>query len=206
MNRDFEWLKWVGLSVVVSILVAVYFVKNDKNIELNADTVYLGEKFVKVNSSDSSNAAQINYDQLVDVTHKTIPKIDQYKKNAEGVTQFLPLSMSPNFTPYKTWMSIKITAPTNTTSSWGSFLVEAYDAQSYEESKFMAFQACKEVWKNIDNRVPLVIDELSQKINNYEKQNSKAATRQIRYGYWVNLDASHYAEGYPIVCQIAVSK
>ena len=30
MNRDLEWLKWLGLSIVVSILVAVYFVKNNK--------------------------------------------------------------------------------------------------------------------------------------------------------------------------------
>lgn len=30
MNRDLEWLKWLGLSIVVSVLVAVYFVKNNK--------------------------------------------------------------------------------------------------------------------------------------------------------------------------------
>ena len=29
MDKDFEWLKWVGLSVVISILVAVYFVRNE---------------------------------------------------------------------------------------------------------------------------------------------------------------------------------
>ncbi|RZG77763.1 hypothetical protein [Acinetobacter sp. WCHAc060025] len=40
MGRDFEWLRWVGLSVVLSILGAVYFVnsKNHKNeIEVNQD-------------------------------------------------------------------------------------------------------------------------------------------------------------------------
>lgn len=31
MEKDFEWLKWVGLSIVISILVALYFVKDDKN-------------------------------------------------------------------------------------------------------------------------------------------------------------------------------
>lgn len=36
MNRDSEWLKWVGLSIAISILVAVYFVKSDKN-KINQD-------------------------------------------------------------------------------------------------------------------------------------------------------------------------
>lgn len=31
MGKDFEWLKWVGLSILISILVAVYFVKNNKH-------------------------------------------------------------------------------------------------------------------------------------------------------------------------------
>lgn len=33
MNRDSEWLKWVGFFLVISILVAVYFVKNTKSKE-----------------------------------------------------------------------------------------------------------------------------------------------------------------------------
>lgn len=48
MNREFEWLRWVGLSIVISILGAVYFVKNDKNkitqtnqdVQLQADQQY----------------------------------------------------------------------------------------------------------------------------------------------------------------------
>ena len=200
MDKDFEWLKWVGLSVVISILVAVYFVRNDKNI--NAHAVYSGEKFVKVNSG---NAAQISYDQLVDITHNTIPKIDQYKKDAKGATQFLPSSMSPNFTTYENWMSIKITAPIDNKNTWGSFLVEVYDKKSYEDSKFMAFQTCKEVWSNIDDRVPQVVDELALRIINYENNSQKAVTQHIRFGYSFRLDASHYNEGYPVVCQIHYS-
>ena len=38
MNRDFEWLKWVGFFIVISILVAVYFVKNNKNTEQADDS------------------------------------------------------------------------------------------------------------------------------------------------------------------------
>ncbi|AUX87170.1 hypothetical protein C3F34_14760 [Acinetobacter sp. ACNIH2] len=33
MGNDSEWLKWVGLSIVVSILVAVFFVKNNRHEE-----------------------------------------------------------------------------------------------------------------------------------------------------------------------------
>lgn len=33
MGKDLEWLKWLVLSIAVSILVAVYFVKNNKNTE-----------------------------------------------------------------------------------------------------------------------------------------------------------------------------
>ena len=28
MGKDSEWLKWVGFGIVISILVAIYFVKN----------------------------------------------------------------------------------------------------------------------------------------------------------------------------------
>lgn len=34
MGRDFEWLRWVGFFLVISILAAVYFVKNTKSKEV----------------------------------------------------------------------------------------------------------------------------------------------------------------------------
>lgn len=48
MENDSEWLKWVGLSIVISILAAVYFVTSDKNkvtqtnqnVQLKADQQY----------------------------------------------------------------------------------------------------------------------------------------------------------------------
>lgn len=48
MGNDSEWLKWVGLSIVLSILAAVYFVTSDKNkvtqtnqdVQLQADQQY----------------------------------------------------------------------------------------------------------------------------------------------------------------------
>lgn len=36
MRSDFEWLKWVGFFLVISILVAVYFVKNTKSKEVGS--------------------------------------------------------------------------------------------------------------------------------------------------------------------------
>lgn len=193
------------IILLLTFLLSIGCSKQDAQNSFSVDPSS-SQIFIKQKVNDDNKAASISYEELVEVTHKALSNIKQHQKNPEGVTQFIPSKMNSKFEPFQTWMSIKITTPQDYSSSWGTFIAEVYDAESYEESKFMSFQACKEVWKNIDDRVPLVIDELSQKISDYESRSSKAQTQQIRFGYWINLDASHYAEGYPVVCQIAISK
>jgi hypothetical protein len=55
-------------------------------------------------------------------------------------------------------------------------------------------------------RVPAVIDELAKRIDQYEKNGSSAMTQHIRYGYFFDLDARHYDEGYPVVCKFHTIK
>ena len=160
------------------------------------------QNFIKKEITDDSQAAQIDYEQLVVVTHNALSELKQHEKNSEGVIQFLPTPMQSKFEPFQTWMSVKISSSAKSTKAWGSFTAEVYD-KSYEKSKFMAFQACKEVWKNIDDRVPVVIDELAKRVTEYENSGSKPMTQHVRYGYMFDLDASHYKDGYPVVCQIS---
>ena len=84
--------------------------------------------------------------------------------------------------------------------------VEVYDSTSYEKSKQEAFDACKNIWKNIDGRIPNVIDELADHLKEYEQTNSSSITNRTRYGYMFLLDASHYQDGYPVVCTIGYDK
>jgi len=163
--------------------------------------------YVKKNYTESDPSAQLNFVQLAQIAINSLPAAQAtYNQDATEV-KFVPKGAQENstFIPFHDWYSIKIIRKSDS-ENWDNFLVEVFNKQGYEQSKIAAFNACKDVWKNIDNRLPLAIDELSQNVNDYEKQNSKAATQQMRYGYWINLDASHYKEGYPIVCQIAVSK
>lgn len=84
--------------------------------------------------------------------------------------------------------------------------VEVYNSTSYEKSKQEAFDTCKNIWKNIDGRIPNVIDEFVDRLKEYEQANSSATTNRIRYGYMFLLDASHYKDGYPVVCNIGYDK
>lgn len=77
MNQDFEWLKWVGLSVVVSILVVVYFVKNDKDKEAES-TINSLLPSVLVNQ-DNIEFAQNYFPQIQD----QCPGLGKYKEDWE---------------------------------------------------------------------------------------------------------------------------
>lgn len=78
MNQDFEWLKWVGLSIVVSILVAVYFVKNDEskisqvNQEIQFDTNKQYEKDSNAAIAEQQSFDQKAYDDKIAIATQTI--------------------------------------------------------------------------------------------------------------------------------------
>lgn len=102
-----------------------------------------------------------------------------------------------SFNPFNDWVSIKV-LHNKADQNVNHLTVEVYDHSSYQKSKKEAFDLCKNIWNNIDHRVPQVIDELVNRLD----QNSLATVSHIRYGYMYLLDASHYTDGYPIVCTV----
>ncbi|EPL0707004.1 hypothetical protein Q7567_08040 [Acinetobacter baumannii] len=162
--------------------------------------------YVNKHYAENDPAARLDFIQLSEIAIKSSPELQAgYNADATEV-KLLPKNISNSqFEKFKNWESIKIIRNADS-ENWKSFLVEVLDKQGYENSKKASFNTCKDVWKNIDNRVPAVIDELATKIEDYEKLNSTAATTQVRYGYLFNLDASHFQDGYPVVCMIAYDK
>ena len=163
--------------------------------------------YVKKDYAESDPPAQINFVQIAQVAINSFPDVQAtFNSNATEV-KLLSKSVHSDskFKTNEDWYSIKITRNVDS-ENWINFLVEIRDNKGYKQSKTAAFDACKFVWKNIDNRVPAVIDELAKRIDQYEKNGSSAMTQHIRYGYFFDLDARHYDEGYPVVCAISYDK
>jgi hypothetical protein len=164
------------------------------------------EPYVKKETSGDAPVA-LSFAQLLGVTEKILPNTLTMTDVAdEHLVQFKAKNLSSDFKKFNAWSSIKVIRSENDPTQWDYFLVEIHDTQSYDIAKLKAFQLCKEVWQHIDDRVPRAIDELAQLLVNYEKQAISAKTSQLRYGYVFDLDASHYHEGYPVVCGIAYDK
>lgn len=163
--------------------------------------------YVNKHYADNDPAARLNFIQLSEITINNLPAT-QASYNADATeVKLLPKSTASDnkFEKFNDWYSVKIIRDADS-ENWKSFIVEVLNKQGYEQSKKASFNVCKDVWKNIDNRVPAVIDELALKIKDYEKSNTSPATIQVRYGYRFNLDASHFKDGYPVVCAIAYDK
>lgn len=163
--------------------------------------------YVNKNYTESDSAAKIDFVQLTQVAIKNLSSMQVgYNSDATEV-KFLSNDVPSDvkFVPSKDWQSVKILRNKDS-EIWKSFIVEVFDLNGYEQSKTTSFNICKDIWKDIDNRVPPVIDELATRINEYEKAGSTPVTQHIRYGYFFDLDASHYNDGYPIVCSIAYDK
>ncbi|MGE8685124.1 MAG: hypothetical protein ACN6OV_11735 [Acinetobacter sp.] len=106
-----------------------------------------------------------------------------------------------SFNRFTDWISVKV-FHNKSNQNINHLTVEVYDHRSYQQSKQETLEVCKNIWNNIDHRVPKVIDELSDRLKKYESHNSSAVTSHIHHGYVYNLDASHYSDGYPIVCTV----
>lgn len=93
MEKDFEWLKWVGLSIVISLLVAMYFVKNKKNeetqvnqdVQLQADQQY-EEKLNQVAIAAHENQITAEYEKQNPAVPVAI-SINQTKEYIEQIEQ-----------------------------------------------------------------------------------------------------------------------
>lgn len=163
--------------------------------------------YVNKNYSESDSAAKIDFVQLTQIAIKNLSSMQVgYNPDATEV-KFLPSDVPSDvkFVSSTDWQSVKILR-NNDSEIWKSFIVEVFDRNGYEQSKTTSFKICKDIWKDIDNRVPPVIDELATRINEYEKTGKSSSTQHIRYGYLFNLDSSHFKDGYPVVCAIAYDK
>lgn len=163
--------------------------------------------YVNQNYSESDSAAKIDFVQLTQVAIENLSSMQVgYNPDATEV-KFLSKDepSDAKFVPSQDWQSVKILRNKDS-EIWKSFIVEIFNPNGYEQSKTTSFNICKEIWANVDNRVPPVIDELAARINEYDKAGSVPLTQHIRYGYFFDLDASHYKDGYPIVCAIAYAK
>ncbi|MFM6904747.1 MAG: hypothetical protein ACKOUU_01530 [Acinetobacter tjernbergiae] len=190
------------LLLLSVILLAACNKQDEPSVEPSKATII---PYVKKHHAKSDPPAQLDFLQLVQVVISSFPNAQaSYNSNATELrllSKHIP--SDSKFKTYENWYSIKITRNIDS-ENWSNFLVEIRDNQSYEQSKIDAFNACKNVWRNIDHRVPTVINELAGRINKYGK-NSSSATAQhiIRYGYLFNLDASHFNDGYPVSCSIS---
>lgn len=163
--------------------------------------------YVNKHYTENDPVAELDFIQISEVAINSLPNAQAgYNADATEV-KLLPkgTASDSNFAKFNDWYSVKIIRDAGS-ENWKSFITEVFDKQGYEQSKKASFNACKDVWKNIDNRVPAVIDELATKIKDYEKSNTSPATIHVRYGYRFNLDASHFKEGYPVVCAVAYDK
>lgn len=225
MNKDLDWLKWVGLFTVISIVVAVFYLKSQSK---NQESDKIQSTQVIDNSpqpmEDVQNALDfVQKQKEMAITYKAsdpVVRLDMLKfsaivrtiypnygvKNDIGTNGIFQFTASDNgqFVPFHRfddWISIKLSK--NKSNDNLSFMsVELYNKKSYEDSKRDAFELCKNIWSNIDHRVPAVIDELADRLVKYENSGSSAMTQHIRYGYRFDLDARHYYEGYPVVCGV----
>lgn len=157
--------------------------------------------------SETDPAVILNILDTFAITKSLYPNMAEQEFSQKHMFQ-MTNSSNGKITPFKVyqnWESIKAvyTEPNQVLKHIG---VEVYEENSYKEAKQKTFDMCKNIWRNIDNRIPPVIDELADRINKYEDQGSSAMTSHIRYGYLISLDASHYVDGYPVACNIGYEK
>lgn len=163
--------------------------------------------YIKKNYAESNSAAELDFVQLTQVANNNLSAM-KITYNADATEVKLLANDVPadiKFSPFTNWQSVKIIRSPES-ENWRNFLVEVFDSEGYEQSKSKALSMCKDVWNAIDNRVPAVVDELATRLHEYENSGMPPMTQHIRYGYFFNLDASHYKDGYPVVCSIAYDK
>lgn len=157
--------------------------------------------------TEDDPAVRLNAFEMLAILQSLYP---QFALESMAEKQKLQMTVSDTgkvkpFLAFHDWVSIK-TSYTEPNQKLDYVMIELYDKESYQIAKQNTFDMCKNIWKHIDARIPSVIDELSNRIENYEKNNSSAMTSYIRYGYLFSIDASHYKDGYPIVCTIRYDK
>lgn len=156
--------------------------------------------YVKQNYSESDPAAKLSVSQFTGVVKSIYPAYQISHSNDGGEVKFLPndVKADTKFVPNNNWYSIKIIKEPNT-ENWKGLIVEVFNKGSFEESKAVAAKDCQKIFGNIDNRVPAVLYDLENRLN--QSPNASISNRQ--YVYTFHLDASHYNQGYPVTCMVS---
>ncbi|EPL7761130.1 hypothetical protein PGK01_00150 [Acinetobacter baumannii] len=157
--------------------------------------------YVKQNYSESDPAAKLSVSQFANVVKSIYPAYQISHSSDGGEVKFLPndVKADTKFVPNNNWYSIKIIKEPNT-ENWKGLVVEVLNKESFEQSKTVAAKDCQKIFGNIDNRVPAVLYDLENHLN----QGSKTSISSHQYGYTFQLDASHYKEGYPVTCMVNI--
>lgn len=157
--------------------------------------------YVKQNYSESDPAAKLSISQFANVVKSIYPAYQISHSNDGGEVKFLPndVKADTKFVPNNNWYSIKIIKEPNT-ENWKGLVVEVLNKESFEQSKAVAAKDCQKIFGNIDNRVPAVLYDLENQLN----QGSKTSISSHQYGYTFQIDASHYKEGYPVTCMVNI--
>ncbi len=177
----------------IDVMNALDFVQQQKKL---ASTYSQTDPAVSLN--------MLNTVAVVRSLYSNFPAHFVEQDNMFQTTESIDEKVTP-FNRFNDWKSIKV-FNNKTDQNLNHTLVEVYDQRSYQQSKKETFDLCKNIWSNIDHRVPDVIDELELNLKKREQQNLSAVITQVKYGYRYHLDASHYLDGYPVVCSIAYDK
>lgn len=209
-------MKKFAFTTIFSMLLLVACSKQEDKPQQSAevktdvqDTLISIEKLKKQAGtySETDPAIHLNILEAFAVAKSLYPDMPEQHLATEHMFQ-MTTSSNGKITPFhkfEDWESIKAFYG-ESDQNLRHITIEVYDKTSYKKSKQKAFDTCKNIWKNIDERVPNEIDELADRLRVYEQENSSAMTNRIRYGYMFLLDASHYQDGYPVVCTIGYDK
>lgn len=151
--------------------------------------------------SEKDPAVKLNLSETVDILKTLYPKMvvhsDPNKQEFKLTTSHVDKAV-----PFKDWESIKTFSSNESGKDVIYVLVEAYSEISAQESKRKTFEMCKNIWKNIDHRVPPIIDKLAQHLDENEARNLPLIVNELEYGYTFYANSKGYADGYAIGCGV----
>ncbi|MFW2163143.1 hypothetical protein ACG93T_17505 [Acinetobacter beijerinckii] len=88
MNKDFEWLKWVGLFVIASVIGAVVYLVQNKKSETNSGSVSINKNTIDELESDAQNvnvSPSVNDKITYNQTLKFIENIEKVRLKDSNV-------------------------------------------------------------------------------------------------------------------------
>jgi len=195
MSKGFKWAIF-SIVVFVGLFLGVgAYLANQKSF---ADSQAASENLPKFQSYIDMS----NFDDVVQIVESEYPDLKQYDLPSEKTVKFVAEDVSPEFKKGDFWYGIKVIQheqPINTVS----VLIEVYDPNSYEDSKTAAFYACKNLGAKFSPTIAPKIEELEKRLKENEQEFTPAKSVSAAEGFRVDLNASNFNDGYPIVCQIS---